>query len=404
MPHQRKRHLSLLFKSFENHSPLLGVFGHRQVGKTTFLEEKSKKYLTFDDQETLLEAEKDPKKFLETHKTHLIGIDECQMVPKLFYALKERVRINKRPGQFILSGSVRFFSRQAIKETLTGRIANMELIPLTLSEMANLPPIESIFNILDKNEITPLLNFSSKLSFKERSDLIRKYFERGGLPGICFIRDHKKRVDQISTSLRTILDRDLKLVYPTTLSYFQILNFSQVLAKYEGIPINEALFKRETGISSVTQKKLIHALEAIFMIRLLKLEGDNVGVIPVFEDQAESQFLAGGNEELRMPWVYLIYRNLRETIFYNSGVFGEFFQFQTRGGAKIPLALRIKNQVVGFDYCAGEVPSRSQLASAHSFLGRYNNSKIIFLTLEKKTGKKLKDRVFQMPLENLLFY
>jgi hypothetical protein len=69
----------------------------------------------------------------------------------------------------------------------------------------------------------------------------------------------------------------------------------------------------------------------------------------------------------------------------------------------MPLALRIDNRVVGFDYCEEEGPSRSQLASCNSFLSKYSNSKVIFLTVESKISKKLKERIYQMPMESLLF-
>jgi hypothetical protein len=63
------------------------------------------------------------------------ALDECQLAERLFPALKERVRKDKRPGQFYLSGSVRFTSKRLIRESLTGRIMTADLFPLTLSEL-----------------------------------------------------------------------------------------------------------------------------------------------------------------------------------------------------------------------------------------------------------------------------
>ncbi len=135
MPHDRKRHLYHSFSNLIRHAKIVGVFGHRQVGKTTFLEAHSRGYISLDDHEHLDRARKMPKLFLNAMKGDHSAIDECQLAPPLFPALKLAVHRNKKPGQFILSGSVRFTSRKAIKESLTGRISGLELYPLTVTEI-----------------------------------------------------------------------------------------------------------------------------------------------------------------------------------------------------------------------------------------------------------------------------
>jgi predicted AAA+ superfamily ATPase len=96
MPHLRKRYLSEILPNSTKFSSIVGVLGHRQVGKTTLTETTAKRYITLD--------------------------------------LKEnREFAQKKPGQFILTGSVRFSSKKAIRESLTGRIIYHELIPFTVS-------------------------------------------------------------------------------------------------------------------------------------------------------------------------------------------------------------------------------------------------------------------------------
>jgi hypothetical protein len=148
---------------------------------------------------------------------------------------------------------------------------------------------------------------------------------------------------------------------------------------------------------------MLNILEAIFVIRLLRREGENVTYLPIFEDQAESSFLADSDNTTRTPWIFLIYRNLRDVLFYQLGINGEFFQYETRAGSKIPLALKIASQIIGFDFCPETEPSRSQMASAQSFLSRYPNAKVIFLHLGDKSHKKLKERIYRIPIETLLF-
>ena len=103
------------------------------MGKTTLLESFSSDYKTFDDPKELSFAMSEPDMFLENRKAPF-AIDEAQFCPPLFPALKEFVRKHKTPGKFLLSGSVRFTSRKAIRESLTGRIVGVEVLPFTIAE------------------------------------------------------------------------------------------------------------------------------------------------------------------------------------------------------------------------------------------------------------------------------
>jgi len=83
MAHQRKRYLFQKYSELIKFSPLLGILGHRQVGKTTFLEAHAKRYFTFDDEDTLIEATQSPKRFIQSLSMPMTAIDESQFVPGL---------------------------------------------------------------------------------------------------------------------------------------------------------------------------------------------------------------------------------------------------------------------------------------------------------------------------------
>lgn len=53
MPHARDRYARAIIEKGISLSPLVGVVGHRQVGKTTLLEQLAKTYVTFDDRAAL---------------------------------------------------------------------------------------------------------------------------------------------------------------------------------------------------------------------------------------------------------------------------------------------------------------------------------------------------------------
>ncbi|MGH8295019.1 MAG: ATP-binding protein [Steroidobacteraceae bacterium] len=383
-------------------SPLVGLLGHRQVGKTTLLEGISNQYLSFDDETMLASANSNPKAFIAALRAPGTAIDECQLSERIFPALKERVRKDKRPGQFYLSGSVRFTSKKLIRESLTGRIMTADLLPLTLSELdraelPNLVPRLLRAHRMQDLQLSPLAG----REHARRTRLIEHYDTHGGLPGACFIRDARLRTQKILDQLETILDRDLRQIHETTLTLPELLRFLRELALHDGTSAHYEDLRRATGISRMTQKRLLFALEAIFIIRHIPLEGDIHGAVLVFEDQAEVATLAQDRLSAEQRWTGLLYRNLREQVFYRVGVNAEFFQYRTRAGVNVPFALRAPDAVIGFIPVRGVV-SRGNTAAAHSFLRRYARGNVVLVTDENET-RIIDERTLLVPAAQLLF-
>lgn len=380
MAHLRKRYLQDTLEEVMRFSPLIGILGHRQVGKTTTLENVSSHYFTLDDQATRKKVYEDAKGFLQENHILRTAIDESQFEPELFYALKERVRKDKRPGQYILSGSVRFTSRRAIRESLTGRIVNFELLPFSISEIRHKENPNTIKQLLGANrleQLEPILK-RENTARKELDKEIDLYFEHGGLPGICFVRNKKMRETRIQEQLATLLDRHLRMIYPSVSSYGQILEFVSALSQFEGQKIVHTKLKEISGLVPATQKRILYALEGIFLIRLLPIRGNEKGYAVFFEDQAEAIFL-DRTKSLQTQLEGLLYRNLRVQLNYDLSNHHQFFIYSTRGGARVPIAVEVNSSVLGFIPIEGEKPSRSEVASADSFLKSFMNSKIVYV-------------------------
>ena len=229
-----------------------------------------------------------------------------------------------------------------------------------------------------------------------------QYFRYGGLPGACFIRNDAIRTQKIRDQIETILNLDLRQVYPTTLTLRELFGFLEALARRDGEMIEHATLKRETGISPITQKKLLFALESVFLIRILGCEGDFKGFSVLFEDQAEALVCSKERLEPLVQWTGLVYRNLREQVFYNIGANFDFFQYRTRGGAFIPIGLRLPGCTLGFLPILGDL-NRSAIASAHSFLRKFSDSRVIFVT-DQNLIRILDERMAILPATALLFY
>jgi predicted AAA+ superfamily ATPase len=119
------------------HLPAVALLGPRQVGKTTLAhtvaEGRKSIYLDLElpqDREKLTDA----AFYLSGHEDELVILDEVQRVPELFATLRGLIdqgrRRGRRAGRFLLLGSASLdLLRQS--ESLAGRIAYMELSPIT---------------------------------------------------------------------------------------------------------------------------------------------------------------------------------------------------------------------------------------------------------------------------------
>ncbi len=384
MPHIRPRHLSSLIEKTLRYSPITGIFGHRQVGKTTLVSRLAGRYTTLDQSTTLDQANRDPEGFL-THQGPSetpVVIDECQLAPPLFPALKERIRVHPKPGQFLLTGSVRFSSRKAIKESLTGRMIAWELLPMDVSEIYEQNMPATLLRLARAKSIELELKCPKYFSHK----VYGEYLQKGGLPGVFAVRDIGIREQKLETQLATMLDRDLKLILQTTLPYATLRLLLATLAKMQGLPIDLANLSRQSRISVPTIRKLLIAFESMFLIRILQTRGTEAKPIIFLEDQGEASFLMAGQHHDLGDLLRFCFANLRTQLIYRSELKTEFFQYRNRGGAHVPLAAQIntgtKRFYLGFIPVLGMTPTQHDLGSAYSFLRKFSGSKILFVTLD----------------------
>ena len=136
-------------------SPVVLIHGPRQCGKTTLAqyayapshfrwggnhllrgEERDYGYISFDDAVARDGARADPAGFVADLPERVI-LDEVQLVPELFPALKLEVDRNRVPGRFILAGSTNVLLLPALSESLAGRLQIVRLHPLSRYELAS---------------------------------------------------------------------------------------------------------------------------------------------------------------------------------------------------------------------------------------------------------------------------
>lgn len=126
------KHLIMAAKSF----PAVVITGPRRSGKTFLLRHLFPKaeYYLFEDPDIISRFRQDPQGFLDGVKPPVI-FDEIQNLPEVFNYVRSRIDASPRKtGQWFLTGSQEAGLMRNVTESMAGRAAVLQLLPLSLSE------------------------------------------------------------------------------------------------------------------------------------------------------------------------------------------------------------------------------------------------------------------------------
>ena len=336
MAHMRVRYLYKQILQDLSWSRVVSILGMRQTGKTTLLHKVTNSYFPFDDTLIRNKALQEEWSFLEAAEFP-IAIDECQIAPAAFNHVKHCVDNLKRPGQYILTGSVRFLSKRDIKESLTGRTSILELLPMNLSESHRLPLSDFFSTLHQTTSNEKALKVLEKKARFKKSD-IEQFLHLGGLPGICLKRNSVIRERLWEVHLETVLSRDIEFVAPTKLGFIKVRKLLIETLKQSGLPINKALLAKVVGTSGPTVHRMLSAFEALF---LLKQHGSTYYPCDIGLDY---HLLQNSDLDNRLQLLKALFIELRTQLEYRYRSHYEFSDVQTRGGIHIPFHVRLKNQ------------------------------------------------------------
>lgn len=158
-------------------TPVVLVNGPRQAGKTTLVNniqhQGPTEIVTLDDLATRESARADPRAFVHRQVETLV-IDEVQLEPNLFRAIKAEVDRDRRAGRFLLTGSSRLLSTPGLADALVGRAETLDLWPFSQGELLGVREdfVDQLFD-----DPRSLLRTDSE----SRSDVIERVLA-GGFP------------------------------------------------------------------------------------------------------------------------------------------------------------------------------------------------------------------------------
>jgi uncharacterized protein len=243
------RAASKKLKQLATKFPVIGLLGPRQSGKTTLAKElfPKKPYVSFENQDTVLLAIRDPRAFLSAYKNGAV-FDEIQRAPQLLSYLQELVDAHKKKaGLFVITGSQNLLLLETITQTLAGRIAFIQLLPFSLAELHD-------------------------SSFGKQT--IDSFLFKGGYP-----RLYQQRIsptDYYPNYLLTYVERDVRQIKNiSNLALFQ--RFLKICATRTGQQLNYSAISNDCGIDQKTVLKWLGILEASFIAFRLQPYYNNLG-------------------------------------------------------------------------------------------------------------------------------
>jgi len=216
--------------------PVVTLTGPRQSGKTTLtrMAFPDHPYVSLETPSERQFAGDDPLGFLARHPGGAI-LDEIQRAPELLSYLQSAVDEEPAPGRFVLTGSHNLALMEGVSQSLAGRTALLELLPLELEEIRR---------------------------FDGSPRDLDQAIWRGGYPRI---HDRDLPAAQwLADYTATYLERDVRsLLDVGDLGAFH--TFLRTCAGRVGQVLNLASLAADCGVSQPTAKRWLSTLEASFI-------------------------------------------------------------------------------------------------------------------------------------------
>ena len=228
--------------------PIVTVTGPRQSGKTTLVRTllPHRPYVSLEAPAQREFARQRPAEFLQQFP-HGAVIDEAQHAPELFSEMQGVVDGAGRMGMFVLTGSQNLSLLSSVAQSLAGRTALVELLPLSIAE----------------------LRAAGRLDAHYAGYLVKGFF-----PAV-YARDLDPH-EWLQAFLLTYAERDVRqLAAIQDLGAFQ--RFLKLVAGRTGQLLNMQSLGNDTGVSDKTVKHWLSVLEACYLIHYVRPHSAHFG-------------------------------------------------------------------------------------------------------------------------------
>ena len=243
------------------------IEGPKACGKTTTAEQQAKSVLYMDDptniQQNLQLVETNVRRLLQGDTPRLI--DEWQIAPQIWDAVRFETDHRKGDGLFMLTGSAVPADDSKIHHTGAGRFAWLTMRPMTLwesGESSGEVSLKFLFSDADR------VDGSSSLIMEDIAYVIC----RGGWPKSLYKKSQKAALRQVTEYYEAITRSDISRVDDVGRDEFRAKRLMRSYARLQGamasIPtiVEDMKTNEPEGMSDETVVSYIKALKKIFII------------------------------------------------------------------------------------------------------------------------------------------
>jgi len=377
-----RRTLEDTIRSAMRYFPAILVTGPRQSGKTTMLRhgwEKSHRFVSLEQPAVRERAIRDPEAFFRDYPPPLI-LDEIQYAPVLLHHVKTMIDENRKPGQWLMTGSQGFPAMRNVSQSLAGRVAVLTLLPFSFGEYSGVPAggtgmKDLIGGLLDRNPGIP-----GKRTGPRRD--LGDWILRGGYPELWA----KPGMDAhlwCASYVNTYLERDVRsLIRIGDLSDFG--RFVRLCAARTAQVLNLSNIARDAGVTVMTVKKWLSVLEASFQVFLLPPYFTNISKRLIkapkmyFTDTAVAAYLTGIREKgtaMEGPMAGALVETAVVTAwrkaFLHRGLAPTMHYWRTRDGWEVDLLVSYDGKIHPMEVKAAATLTPRHGAGVEQWLERY---------------------------------
>jgi len=241
------------------------IEGPKWCGKTSSAEEFAGSVLYMQDADNskmnILTAQTKPSLLLEGETPRLL--DEWQVAPELWNAVRFTVDKRRKTGQFILTGSV-IPTRTDDMHTGTGRIARMKMRTMSLYETGDSSGEVSLEALFDENID---IEGKSSLTIEKLAFVIN----RGGWPAVAKETDEKIALTVAADYVEAVANEDISKADGIEKNPERVKALMRSLARNvsgeaKTATILNDLVANDEALSQTTVNQYINALKKIFVI------------------------------------------------------------------------------------------------------------------------------------------
>ena len=247
-------------------TPVVLLSGPRQAGKTTLVRQFAydhRKFITLDDELTLLAARQDPVGLVRT--LDYAVIDEVQRAPALLLAIKKSVDEDRRPGRFLLTGSANLMALPTVADSLAGRMETLTMLPLAGCEMQSGTGkwMDTVFD-----------GRIPKTKRPEVGDALVEKVLRGGYPDAVSRATPRRRTAWAKQYVDALIQRDVRDIASID-KLDHLPRLLRSLAQMAGQLCNFTQLGGQVGLDSKTANKYLAVFEQMFLLRRVQPWSNN---------------------------------------------------------------------------------------------------------------------------------